>query len=84
MLSILRPKHIMILGIVAMLFGLGFFALWNHFHAPRLLRNLDLIKWATRMLGRYGLTAIYFFGGLIVFLRGYAAMRAEERSRNIR
>lgn len=84
MLSALRPKYIMIFGVICMIIGLGFFGLWNHVHAPRLIRHWNIVEWATRTLGRYGISALYFFGGMVVFLKGYAALRSEERSRNIR
>ncbi len=73
----------MIFGIAAMLIGLGFFALWEVVDMPYSIRKISIIKWARRSLGRYGISSIYFFGGLVVFLKGYAAMRSEERSRAI-
>jgi hypothetical protein len=83
MLSRIKPKHLMIFGILAMLIGLMFFALWNVVDMPHVWRSVKIVRWATRNLGRYGISSLYFFGGVVVFLKGYTAMRSEERSRNI-
>lgn len=84
MLSSLRPKHIMIFGVISMLCGLGVFALWkvdalSHWD----ILGTGIIRWCRKTLGRYGISAFYFLGGMFVFLRGYFAMRSEERSREI-
>ncbi len=81
MLTRIRPKHVMIFGIVAMLCGIGIYALWNHTELPRGFRRSDLGKWIRKDLGRYWICGIYFFGGLVAFLRGYMGMRVEERTR---
>lgn len=73
----------MMFGLLAMLIGLGFYALWEVVDLPYTFRKIGIIKWASRSLGRYGISSIYFFGGVMVFLKGYAAMRSEERSRAV-
>jgi hypothetical protein len=80
--DILRPKLAMILGVLCMLAGLIVYALWN----VRGLGDWDIagtgiVEWCREKLGRYGITAFYFFGGLIIFLRGYVGLRMEEKQR---
>lgn len=82
MLTRIRPKHIMLLGIAAMLCGIVLYAVWNHSRMPSAIRHWDLMKWIRRDLGRYWVSGFYFFAGLIVFLKGYMGVRMEERSRN--
>lgn len=82
MLTRIRPKHIMMLGILAMVCGIGIYALWNHTSMPRGFKHTDLGRWIRRDLGRYWVSGFYFFAGLIVFLKGYMGVRMEERSRN--
>jgi hypothetical protein len=82
MLSLFRPKHVMIFGIIAMLCGLGVYALWTHTRMPGVIRHWELMKFIRRDMGRYWVSGIYFVAGLLVFLRGYFGMRLEERSRN--
>ena len=85
MLPFLRkPKQMMIFGVICMLVGLGVFALWkvdglSHWD----IAGTKIVHWFRRSLGRYGCSGLYFLGGLIVFLKGYAAMRSDERSRNV-
>lgn len=73
----------MILGVVCILAGLGVFALWN----VDALGNWDImgtriVHWCRKTLGRYGITAFYVIGGIILFLRGYLARRAAETTKN--
>jgi hypothetical protein len=72
----------MMIGILAMLCGIGIYALWNHTEMPRGFRRSDLGHWIRKDLGRYGVSGFYFVAGLLVFLRGYFGMRMEERSKN--
>jgi hypothetical protein len=80
MLSKLKPKHLMMIGVLAMLIGIAFYALWNVVDMPRVWKHVSIVRWAAKTLGRYGISSIYFFGGVLVFLRAYAAMRSNERS----
>jgi len=83
MLHKIKPKHLMMIGVLAMVIGILFYALWNVVDMPHVWRSFSLVKWARNTLGRYGISSIYFFGGVLVFLRGYSAMRSEERSRQV-
>lgn len=71
----------MIFGVISMLCGLGVFALWkvdalSHWD----ILGTDIVRWCRKTLGRYGISGIYFFGGMLVFLRGYLGIRMEEKN----
>lgn len=73
----------MLFGLLCVVIGLLFFALWNVVDIPYSFRSFPIIRWMRRALGRYGISSIYFFGGILAFLKGYAAMRSEERSQAV-
>lgn len=83
MLTRIKPKHVMMFGVLCMLIGILFVTLWNVVDVPYDIKRFPIIKWARKALGQYGISAIYFFGGLVIFLKGYAAMRSDERSRGL-
>lgn len=82
MLYSLKPKHLMIFGVICMVAGLCVFALWNvHGLGDWDIAGTHIVRWCRKTLGRYGITAFYVFGGMVIFLRAYIAMRSDERSR---
>lgn len=82
LLQVIRPKHLMIFGVVSMLCGLCVLALWNVRSFSRWeIEGTHIIGWCRKTLGRYGCSGFYFAGGLLLFLRGYFGMRVEERQK---